>query len=511
MWKTGVLAGIATVGGLFLVSKSSHSKHAETFAAPRGFPKKLRLDNSISITKTPLNQMFFQDEGFYFAPSPYYNEDDGTFGYRNPLNSSIRWSNFNRFTTNRGFEEPFYRNNPSDDDLNILFGFFQHQGTSESDIKDLEFMPRYEYRDVKAWFESNFSFSPISQSDFNLKWENNVSTDANQNDRRDAYWTLYTTGQTDNNMDDEPSPIYTRIKDFMRSVIIDGLTEKGAIISEEDEFEAKIEDYAKNTWLTENDWLVGPLSAQLKLDKNLYIPTLEEAKIMVEFAVLRGCLVIYEAFDVGIAPLISQGWNPQQGAIVQNIRGSWDAYRERNDVPDRTSEDLYQIVRSKEEIGEVFWSESFVKKRILKRRAVFMRAIQEDIRKCSLAAGQAGDKAGQEAAVLIKDGLTAIPPFSNLKYYDLIVRTDYYFDDFVDEINKAVEQAGNRLTDAEKQQIKPKIVECFEGVKTIGKAQAKIDYDKQIDELKNAYDREIDDQDEKYDRGIAELNNRLKV
>ena len=67
------------------------------------------------------------------------------------------------------------------------------------------------------------------------------------------------------------------------------------------------------------------------------------------------------------------------------------------------------------------------------------------------------------------------------------------------------------MTDAEKQQIKPKIVECFEGVKTIGKAQAKIDYDKQIDELKNAYDREIDDQDEKYDRGIAELNNRLKV
>lgn len=129
-----------------------------------------------------------------------------------------------------------------------------------------------------------------------------------------------------------------------------------------------------------------------------------------------------------------------------------------------------------------------------------MRAIQEDIRKCSLAAGQAGDKAGQEAAVLIKDGLTATPPFSNLKYYDLIVRTDYYFDDFVDEINKAVEQAGNRLTDAEKQQIRPKIVECFEGVRTIGKAQAKI-----------AYDEKLNYQDKKYDKGIAELNNRLKV
>lgn len=498
MWKSGVLAGIATIGGLILVSKSSHSKHAETFAAPRGFPKKLRLDNSIRIEKNPLNQMFFQDEGFYFAPRPSYNEDDGTFSYGNPLNSSIPWSKFNRFTTKRGFEEPFYRINPSEYDLDILFGFFQHQGTSESNIKDLEFMPRYKYRDEKSWFESKFSFAPISQSDFNLKWENEVSTDANQNDRRDAYWTLYTTGQTDNNMDDEPSPIYTRIKDFMLSVIREGLTEK-KVMSEEDEFEAKIEDYAKNTWLTEEDWLDGPL-ARLKLDKDLYIPTLEEAKIMVEFAVLRGCLVIYEAFDVGIAPLISKGWNPQQGAIVQNIRDSWDAYRERSDVPDRKSENLKQIVESKEEIGQFLWSESFVKKRILKRRGAFMRAIQEDIRKCSLAAGQAGDKAGQEAAVLIKDGLTATPPFSNLKYYDLIVRTDYYFDDFVDEINKAVEQAGNRLTDAEKQQIRPKIVECFEGVRTIGKAQAKI-----------AYDEKLNYQDKKYDKGIAELNNRLKV
>ena len=228
MWKSGVLAGIATVGGLLLVSKSSHSKHAETFAAPRGFPKKLRLSGSISITKTPLNQMFFQEEGFYFAPNPYYNEDDGTFTYTNPLNSSISWSKFNRFTTNRGFEEPFYRTNPSDEDLNILFGFFQHQGTSESDIKDLEFIPRYKYRDEKAWFESNFSFSPISQSDFNLKWENDVSNDVNQNDRRDAYWTLYTTGQTDGTMDDEKSPIYQNIKSFMLSVIREGLTEKKA-------------------------------------------------------------------------------------------------------------------------------------------------------------------------------------------------------------------------------------------------------------------------------------------
>jgi hypothetical protein len=510
LWKSGVLAGIATIGGLILVSKSSHSKHAETFAAPRGFPKKLRIDKSIRIEKTPLNQMFFQDEGFYFAPSPSYDENDGTFSYGNPLKSSISWETFNKFATDRRLETPFYRNIPSDEDMKFLHGFFQHQGTSESDIKDLEFMPRYQYADEKAWFESNFSFSPISQSDFNLKWENDVSNDVNQNDRRDAYWTLYTTGQTDGTMDDEKSPIYQNIKSFMLSVIREGLTEKKAN-SEEDEFEAKIEDYAKNTWLTERDWLSGPLSTRLQLDKNLYIPTLEEAKIMVEFAVLRGCLVIYEAFDKGIAPLISQGWNPQQGAIVENIKRSWDAYQKRSDVPDRTNQELNQIVGSKEEMGEWLWSESFVKKRILKRRGVFIRAIQEDIRKCSLAAGQAGDKAGQEAAVLIKNGLTAIPPFSNLNYYDSIVRTTYYFDDFVEEINKAVEQAGNRLTDAEKQQIRPKIVECFEGVRTIGKAQAKIAYDKKIDEVKQEYDENLNDQDRKYDRGIAELNKRLKV
>ena len=510
MWKSGVLAGIATVGGLFLVSKSSHSKNAETFAAPRGFPKKIRLDNGVSITKNPFNQIFLEEKGFYFAPNPSFNQNYGTFDYSNPLNASIPWEKFNNFTTDRHFEEPFYRNDPSEDDLNILFGFFQHQGTSESDIKDLEFIPGYKYRDEKVWFESNFSFSPISQSDFNLKWENEVSTNANQNDRRDAYWTLYTTGQKDNNMDDERSPIYQNIRDFMRSVISEGLTEKKAT-REESEFEWRIEDYAKNQWLTEDDWLGGPFRTKLRLNENLYIPTLEEAKIMVEFAVLRGCLMIYEAFDAGIAPLISQGWNPQQGAIVQNIRGTWDAYRERIDVPDRKTEELQDIVESKERMGEYLWSESFVKKRILKRKAVFMRAIQEDIRKCSLAASQAGDKAGQEAALLIKNGLTATIPFSNLDFYAYVVRSQVFFDNFVDEINRAVEQAGNRLTDAEKQQIKPKVVECFESVKTIGKAQAKIDYDKKIDELKQEYDNKIKAQDTKYDLGIKELNNRLKV
>ena len=508
MWKTGVLAGIATVGGLLLVSKSSYSKHAETFAAPRGFPKKLRLDNGISIIKTPLNQIFFQNEGFYFAPHPHYEEDDGTFSYSNPLNIPLGWSKFNRFTDRPQFEGPFYRTNPSAYDFKVLWGFLQHQGTSNSAIQDLEFMQGDE--DAKAWFESNFSFAPISQSDFNLKWANDITTNANQNNRRDAYWTLYTTGQTDNDMKDETSPIYQKIKEFFLSVVKEGLTNK-KLKSEEEEFEERIEDYAKNTWLTEQDWLAGILSTRLKLDKDLYIPTLEEAKIMVEFAVLRGCLVIYQAFDVGIAPLISQGWNPQQGAIIENIRGSWDAYRSQSDVPDRTNQDLNYIVESKGEIEEVFWSESFVKKRILKRRAVFMRAIQEDIRKCSLVGGQAGDKAGREAALLIKDGLTATPPFSNLNYYERIVRTDYYFDDFVEEINIAVERAGNRLTDAEKQQIKPKVVECFEAVRAIGNAQAKTTYDDAVDELKQKYDEKVNNQDEKYGKGIAELNNRLKV
>ena len=46
MWKETFLAGIATIGGLFLITKKPVVKNAEmiSFAAPRKFPKKTRLN-----------------------------------------------------------------------------------------------------------------------------------------------------------------------------------------------------------------------------------------------------------------------------------------------------------------------------------------------------------------------------------------------------------------------------------------------------------------------------------
>ena len=144
------------------------------------------------------------------------------------------------------------------------------------------------------------------------------------------------------------------------------------------------------------------LPARLDLEENLYTPTLDQAKIIAEFFVLRSNLLLYEEFDDGIAPLIAQGWNPSEGTIVQNIRTTWDAYRDSDDVPDRKDQAYYQIVESKEEMEKVLWSESFVIKRILKRRAVFMRAIQEDIKLTNDAAKKARNNAISFYATKIK-------------------------------------------------------------------------------------------------------------
>ena len=280
-------------------------------------------------------------------------------------------------------------------------------------------------------------------------------------------------------------------------MITRGLTLKN-IQTEEEEFNAHIESVA-SSFLNEQT-INGPYQARLELETDLYTPTLDQAKIMAEFFILRSNLLLYEMFENGIAPLIAKGWNPSEGAIVQNIRTNWDAYRDSGDVPDRKDRAYYEIVGSKEEMEEVLWSESFVIKRILKRRAVFMKAIQEDIKLTNDAAEKARDKAGQESATKVRDALSATPPFSNFGYYANIVDSDYWFDDFINEINEAVKEAGSNLTEAEKKQIKPKIIECYDAIEAKANALAK-----------EAYDERLQNNADKKQKGLKEMNNNLEV
>ena len=495
MWKEGIVAGIAVLGG-FMVLKQTTSKSAESvqFSAPRGFPKKLRIADGIRFKKTPLNQIFFPKAGYYFAQRANYDDRDGELRYG--FYERADWRILNQFTSvvDYQLDEQIYRKPPGGNDKRIFYGFFQHKGMNDNDIAFLEFMPRGSQNEL-AWFNSKYAFSPISQADFNLAWENDV--DSSSPDRRDAYWELYTNGKIDTDMNDERSPIYRRIEDFMRDVITRGLTEKN-IQTEEEEFNAHIESVA-SSFLDEQS-IDGPFQARLKLETDLYTPTLDQAKIMAEFFILRSNLLLYEMFDDGIAPLIAKGWNPSEGAIVQNIRTNWDAYRDSDDVPDRKDQAYYYIVGSKEEMEKVLWSESFVIKRILKRRAVFMRAIQEDIKLTNDAAQKANNIASQEAATKIKDGLSATPPFSNLDYYPRIVESDYWFDDFIEEINKEVKEAGSNLTEAEKKQIKPKILECYDSIEAEANVRAK-----------EAYDKRIQINADKKQKGINEMDRNLEV
>jgi len=495
VWKEGLVAGIAVIGG-FMVLKQTTSKSAESvqFSAPRGFPKKLRIEDGIKFKKTPLNQIFFPKAGYYFAQRANYDSRDGELRYN--FYEMQDWRVMNQFTSSVDYEldSRIYRNPPGGNDKKIFYGFFQHKGMNDNDIAFLEFMPNGSQNEL-SWFNSKYAFSPISQTDFNLAWENDV--DSSSPNRRDAYWELYTNGKIDTDMNDERSPIYRRIEDFMRDVITRGLTEKN-IQTEEEEFNAHIESVA-SAFLNENA-LYGPYQARLELETDLYTPTLDQAKIMAEFFILRSNLLLYEMFENGIAPLIAKGWNPSEGAIVQNIRTNWDAYRDSGDVPDRKDRAFYQIVGSKEEMEEVLWSESFVIKRLLKRRAVFMRAIQEDIKLTNDAAQRAINIAGQKAATKVRDALSATPPFSNFGYYQRIMESNYWFDNFIDEINEAVKEAGSNLTEAEKKQIKPKIIECYDAIEAQENAVSK-----------EIYDNAIQNNADKKQKGLKEMNRNLEV
>ena len=498
MWKEGLVAGIAVLGG-FMVLKQTTSKSAESvqFSAPRGFPKKLRIESGIKFKKTPLNQIFFPNAGYYFAQKPSYDSDDGRLSYH--FYDKEDWMILNRFTSSSDYrlDKQIYRKSPESDNYQIFYGFFQYKGMTDNDISFLEFMPSGSQSEL-AWFNSNYTFSPISQADFNLAWETDVDSAQNHLDRRDAYWELYTNGKIDSDMDDENGSIYRRIEGFMRDVIEKGLTPKVKTQTEEQEFNLHIESVAQD--FLNGIQINGPFQARLKLEEDLYKPTLDQAKIIAEFFVLRSNLLLYEEFENGIAPLIAKGWNPSEGAIVQNIRTTWDAYRDSSDVPDRKDRAYYQIVGSKEEMEKVLWSESFVIKRILKRRAVFTRAIQEDIKLTNDAAEKASDKAGQESATKVRDGLSATPPFSNFNYYQRIVESDYWFDSFIEEINEAVKEAGSKLTEAEKKQIKPKIIECYDAIEAKDNALSK-----------QAYDEALQENADKKQKGIDEMDRHLEV
>lgn len=527
MWKETFLAGIATIGGLFLITKKPVVKNAEmiSFAAPRKFPKKVRLESYAKIKSDPLNSIFNVKEGYYFARQANYESDTSliTYGPHNEIHS-LEWGSLNTEYVGGGrdYVHGFFERNDSSTVYDLVMGHLANLGTPLDNASPpygynyIEFtsgVGSSKYSSAKQMVSDKMTKNMLSRQEFEDRWKANRGWGANQiaMGRLDAYWNLYEKGIVDEKMDDEDtSGIYGEIGSFFVEIIKDTYTANPNYLAGETERFEKLRDRMADLVMDGNDPLRGWKSANVDviINKEVYEPTLEEVKVMVEWFMLRETLFWYQAWEQNIQPLIAKGWNPAEGAIVQNIQTRWDAYRDADDTPGRY--DTYLTGFSSTSDNDLFFSKAFVLKRILKKRNIFNQAIAEDVKRCNNALLSGQNKISLDSSQKIRDGLLTTPPFTNLDYFDNFLNYDYYYDDFFMELNKLVKQAGNNITDAERNAVKQKATELIDYKENKLKEQAKINYDEAVQEAQNYYDNALNELPQQRKSMEEEKDNRLE-
>ena len=528
MWKETFLAGIATIGGLFLITKKPVVKNAEmiSFAAPRKFPKKVRLEPYAKIKSDPLNSIFNVEEGYYFARQAYYNSETSliTYGPNNEI-PSLEWGSLSaKYVDDVMWEKGFFESDGSSTVYDLVMGHLANLGTPLDTASPpppygynyIECTSRVDgskYSSAKQMVSDKMTKNMLSRQEFEDRWKANRGWGANQiaMDRLDAYWNLYEKGIVDEKMNDEDtSGIYGEIGSFFVEIIKDTYTINPNYLAGETERFEKLRDRMADLVMDGNDPLRGWKSSNVDviINKEVYEPTLEEVKVMVEWFMLRETLFWYQAWEQNIQPLIAKGWNPDEGAIVQNIRTSWDAYRDANDTPNRY--DKYITGFSSTSDNDLFFSKAFVLKRILKKRHIFNQAIAEDVKRCKNALSSGQNKISLDASQKIRDGLLTTPPFTNLDYFNNFINYDYYYDDFFMELNKLVKQARNNITDAERNAVKQKATELIDYKENKLKEQVKINYDEAVQEAQNNYDNALNELPQQRKSMEEEKDNRLE-
>ena len=145
-----------------------------------------------------------------------------------------------------------------------------------------------------------------------------------------------------------------------------------------------------------------------------------------------------------------------------------------------------------------------------KKRNIFNQAIAEDVKRCKNALLSGQNKISLDSSQKIRDGLLTTPPFTNLDYFDNFLNYDYYYDDFFMELNKLVKQAGNNITDAERNAVKQKATELIDYKENKLKEQAKINFDEAVQEAQNYYDNALNELPQQRKSMEEEKDNRLE-
>ena len=474
--KTAIVAGIAALGGGYLITKKDKMAAETVVFNAKQFPKKVRLPDAAPLYFSGTSRIFNNDDGFYYSLANYWQY--GGIKVDDYLKEVISWDGFETLG-NGAYMKAWYKKSYKESKVihedAAWWWYFQNlkKPLDERDMDELEWLKggaAVDYDDSKAF--TKYKAELITWDAWKRIWAKHMTGRGLHLDRMLAYWNLYINGTIDADMDDEQE-IYSdnRLPAHFREVreATFTLDNKKLFTTEEEQFDYQVKQWndiidATGQWPT--DWVYS-LNNDYEIiaggwrwiggDKP-YELTKGEMKLVLLWNFIKQNLLIRECYDGNIVTLINRGWDVEKGQIVQNIRTNWDAYRDKDDAPERVDNRLIGLP-TPAKLNEILYSKNLIIKKLIKNNVRFLAAIKIDATKVKLIEANKKDAVAKENAAAIMDAYNETPAFNSLGYYGYIIDYDNYYEEFVREVMIKIELGKTHLTTKQIKDIKDKLLE----------------------------------------------------
>jgi len=382
-WE-GILAGVAAISGLILVSKTtSLRKEAETvvFNARQPKMKLTNISTSYLITDPILKQMITDTSSAYFCISPPHPLEF-TIKEGKPISAEI-FSPVNKdgkpiepkfnlnlvkknYTSRKGqpvtgvsFAKPWKRNNygyyvaiQAIKDKGLDWKEYVDGGYREYNVKeyfDLNFLPKHEFTDD----EIDEILNPAPQEFISLMKDLIVKG-------QDVNFSIPFLKRYDGKIN------YFRLNEYFKKLgdfVYDNL-------SDEEQLKYHILTTRMTNGVAGGYRSLGYFNKRRFIDENFGRPSDEQYDLLIEYWIVLNTLLLYQGYNGFTQKLEDKGYDAEEMILVRNIRHNIDLYRDRmSGVPQRYT--TKSGVLSKEDIENISYPLKFIQRTYLKNRAKY--------------------------------------------------------------------------------------------------------------------------------------------
>jgi hypothetical protein len=487
-WES-VVAGIAALGGLILVTKTPVvEKEAETVVFnARALPQKIRIEQTQKEIKSPILKQIVTDNSSYDFSfnSPefkYPKRADGNWDYDKPIGIVFYGQNQNQpyksLSLNYekcitkgslfkyGYSKAWCGNYMNDKEVSLASSapVLKQMKAIGIDVGTSQFTRSYPYRDNGsevaivnkllnarlpsiAWTKQKLEEALTNEKTGKLKCSQ---------DTLDAFERIF--------INKQPIDVTTisEYQGYGRDSLRAHLSFLGRYIwnslSESEQFEKELDYRVLFRPSISNHALTGNLAWGGDYSRRRHVfgkYTLEQKKILMKYWMIAQNLAVHEGYDLWTKAWVDRGMDTSQARIVKNIRYGVDLYTTGRGIPGRNNG--VASILSYDDLNTSFYSEKEITKIYLKNRNLFestKRSMQAQIQPV-LDANLGG--ASSDSKQRLIDALTP-PYFSNYEQAYFKNRPvkdvdDYSWNQIVSNITADVVKAKDSLSEQERKDI----------------------------------------------------------